>query len=246
MANLKTTKASPLAAALEALSSFDWGQDAKVLRPIDDAVVQARSDADKKKLSADLAAVLATDAARAAKDYVCRKLSLIGSVDVVPSLVALLDNEELSSSARYALERMSCPESAAALRGALSRTSGRLKAGVVNSLGRRRDAASSGALIGLLGDADADPSVVGAAAAALGSIGTSEAAGALRAFLARPPAVWPGQGVVAADACLECAARLVAAGKIEAATAIYKALGDEGRPGYVRHAAESAMKAARG
>jgi HEAT repeat protein len=241
MANLKTTDANLLPEPIKALASFDWGQDAKLLKPIDEAVVEARSDADRKELAASLAAVLATDASRAAKDYVCRKLSLIGSASVVPSLAALLGDEDLSSSARYALERMTCPEASAAMRAALPKTSGQMKAGVANSLGKQRDAASAGALIGLLTDADA--AIVGAAAAALGAIGTVEAASALRGFHAKSPA---NLRVVATDACLECASQLAAAGKKADAMKLYGALGNESQPKYVRDAAQSAMKAAGG
>ena len=59
---------------------YDWGQDRNVLKPIDDAVVASHEDAAARKdLEKRLADALKADAPRAAKDYVCRKLSLIGS-----------------------------------------------------------------------------------------------------------------------------------------------------------------------
>lgn len=81
-----------------------------------------------------LAAVLPSGASRAAKDYVGRKLAVIGTAESVPALAALLPDAHLSHMARYALERIPAPEAAKALRDALAKTSGALKAGVAGSL----------------------------------------------------------------------------------------------------------------
>lgn len=167
--------------AFDALKTFDWGQDLGVIKPIDDAMASTHGNAAAQgALAARLAAALETATTRRGKDLVCRRLSLIGSAASVPALAGLLENAELSYMARYALERMSCPESVAAIRKALPKVSGRLKAGMINSLGVRRDAASTSALAALLGDSD--PEVAAAAAGALGDIGTPEAARALKAF----------------------------------------------------------------
>ena len=88
---------------------------------------------------------------RAAKDFACRTLTVIGTAASVPALAALLADAELSHMARYALERIPAPEAAAALRDALPKLSGKLKIGVIGSLGVRRDEASVPALAALLG-----------------------------------------------------------------------------------------------
>ena len=164
--------------AFEALKTYDWGKDYSVLKPIDDAVVATHGDAAaRKNLETRLAAVLKTNVSRDAKDYVCRKLMVIGSAESVPTLAGLLPNKGLSHMARYALERIPAPEAAQALRDALPRLRGALKVGVIGSLGVRRDAASVPALVALLGDAD--KAVARAAAYALGDIGSLEAAKAL-------------------------------------------------------------------
>ena len=207
--------------AFHTLQTYDWGTDRGPLRPIDEAVVASQGKAaQQKKLAARLAAVLGTDAKDAAKDYVCRKLSLIGSADCVAAVSPLLSNEKLSHMARYALERITAPEAAKAMRDALPKVSGELKQGVINSLGARRDAKSSAALAALL--ADKDLGVVGAAAAALGNIGTPEAAKALGAFQAKAPKKLK---IAAADAYLTCAERLLAEGNKTGAMMIYKTLG---------------------
>ena len=206
--------------AFDALKTYDWGADRNILKPIDDAIVKSHGDAAaQKKLAGGLADVLGTDAKRCAKDYCCRKLSLIGTADNVPAIAPLLTNEELSHMARYALERMPCPEAVKAMRDALPKVKGLLKVGVINSLGVRRDTESTGAMIKLLGDSDKQ--IAGAAAAALGSIGTPEAAKALGDFQGKAPKELK---LVAADAYLACAEQLLADGKKADAKTIYTAL----------------------
>ena len=136
--------------AFEALKTYDWGTDRKALNPIDEAVVATQDDAAaRKELETRLAAVLKTDVSRDAKDFVCRKLMVIGTAASVPALAALLPEKEHSHMARYALERIPAAEAAQALRDALPKLSGELKVGVIGSLGVRGDAASVPASGGL-------------------------------------------------------------------------------------------------
>ena len=96
-----------------------------MLGPIEDAVPATHGDAAaRKELETRLAAVLPTEASRAAKDYVGRKLAIIGTAESVPALATLLPDKDLSHMARYALERIPAPEAAKALRDALAKTSG--------------------------------------------------------------------------------------------------------------------------
>jgi len=228
--------------AFEALKTYDWGDDRSVLEAIDKAVPASHDDADaRKELETRLAAVLKTDAPQAAKDFVCRKLSLIGSAQSVPALAALLVDEKLSHMARYALERMPCPEAVTAIRDAVPKVRGRRKIGVINSLGVRRDAGSVAMLTGLLGDSD--QAIAAAAAAALGSIGNPEAAKALADFQAKAP---DALGLAAADAQLVCAEHLLADGKKVDAMMIYKSLAKPELPKHVRLAAMRGLLAVTG
>ena len=142
----------------------------------------------------------------------------------MPALAALLGDKDLAHAARDALEAMPCPEAVQAIREALPKLAGLQKVGAIQSLGTRRDVPSVAALAGLL--ADGDRQIAAAAAAALGEIGTLEAADALRK--AAP---------AAADALLACAERLAADGKKAEAKAIYAALDVPEQPKHVRLAA---------
>src|SRR4029077_12599259 len=98
----------------------------------------------------------------------------------------LLADESLASWARIALEAIPGPAADTALRDALAQFHGKLLVGVINSIGVRRDANATGRLIAKL--KDSDPDVVSAAAVALGRIGGSKAAKALKGSLATSPA----------------------------------------------------------
>ena len=227
--------------AFRVLSMYDWGQDLKVVEPLERAILTSKGDAAvRKEIETRLLAVLGSNAPRGAKDYVCRKLCLIGTAASVPALAALLPDKDLSHMARYALERMPYPEAGKALRDALPKASGRTQVGIINSLGVREDTEAVGALIGLL--KSEDPEIVAAAAFALGRAGTPEAARAVADFAARPP---KGLESVAVDASLSVAQRLLRRGSKDEAAKIYEALDAEGQPPYVRLAAFQGLVAVR-
>jgi HEAT repeat protein len=218
--------------AFEALKTFDWGTDLAALAPIDEAVTAAHGKADlRADLEHRLLAALKNEISRDARDYLCRKLANVGTAAAVPVLAALLESEQSSHMARFALERIPAPEAAQALRQALGRVNGNLKIGVISSLGGRRDVAAVGALAGLLRENDA--AIARAAAMALGAIGSVEAATALTAFLA----TGAGDKRPTVDALLACGEALLAGNRKAEALSIYKSLAGEKQPRLVRLAA---------
>jgi HEAT repeat protein len=155
-----------------------------------------------------LVAVLKSDAPQFEKNQACKRLGYLGSDRCVPTLAGLLADEKLSHSARIALQSIPGEASEKALRDALDHAKGRQLAGVINSVGIRRDAAAVKKLTRLLERPNDD--VACAAATALGNIATSEAADAIA------QAVRSAKGVRLAalqDANLRCAERLIAGGK---------------------------------
>ncbi|MCE9631027.1 MAG: hypothetical protein K8S94_10000 [Planctomycetia bacterium] len=206
-----------LDAPFAALKSFDWGGDAAPFQTIDAAVIAAHADtALRSDLETRFAAILGPGTSRAAKEYVCRKLSLIGTAASVPALAALLADKDNSHMARFALERISGPEPVDALRKALGDVGGDLKAGMISSLASRRDAASVPLFAALLAG---DPAVAIAAARGLGRIASPAAAAALAAAKATGPVA---DAVI--DARLACADAFLAAGDRTAAKAIFEAI----------------------
>lgn len=125
----------------------------------------------------ELISILKSNAGVVEKCDACQQLRISGTVGSVEPLTALLGDERIGHAARYALEAMPYPEAGAALRGAVNKSSGRVKAGLIDSLGWRRDTAAIPLVAKALSDSDAF--VATAAAKALGRIGGTESEAAL-------------------------------------------------------------------
>lgn len=164
-----------------------------------------RSYSPDARTEQQLISVLKSDAPLQQKDEACAQLKRVGTVRCVPALAALLADEQLSQSARYVLEPMSCPEASRALIKALAQTSGPTQVGIIDSLGVREEAKAVSPLAKLL--AARAPAVAAAAATALGRISTSSALAALQKALPTSPG--PAHRAMV-DATLRCANRLVA------------------------------------
>jgi HEAT repeat protein len=224
--------------AFAALTKLDWGTDLASLAPIEDAVVAAHGKPDDaRQLEGRLIAALNGALSRDAGDYICRKLAIVGSAAAVPALSARLGHKDSSHMARYALERITAPEAASALRQALPELKGSLKIGVIGSLGNRQDPAAVPALGELLKEGDA--ATARAAALALGAIGTVEAAQVLQAAVKNSG----GTAAAAIDGLLQCAESLLADGKLPEAGSIYQSLNDPRQPRLIRLAATRGLLA---
>jgi len=195
----------------------------------------------KPETAPALIQVLTSDADTFAKARACQQLAIVGSPGAVPALAALLADEKLGNHARAALETMPDPAADAALREALGRLQGKLRVGVVNSIGVRRDPKAVGDLVKLAGDRASGAQ--SEALLALGRIGTDEAMVALRKALADGPAeLRPA----AAEGCVLAAERMTAPERREAAMALYDAVRGADVPGPLREAATLGAIRARG
>ena len=150
------------------------------------------------------------------KNNACRELRTVGTEKSIPALAALLTDKELSHPARLALEPMPYPAAGAALRKAVGKTSGSVRAGLIDSLGERREAASVAVIAPSLADSDKD--VAAAAAWALGKIGTTDAAKSLQA--AREKATGERRAIIGQGLVL-CARNLARAGDKKEAEGIF-------------------------
>jgi HEAT repeat protein len=149
----------------------------------------------------------------------CRQLAIIGGKDSIAPLAALLGDEKLSHNARYALERNPDPAVDEALRSAMDKVKGQPLVGVITSVGVRRDTKAVPAMAKLLNESDA--MVARAAARAMGSIGTSEAADALQKAL---PNASADRKLDVCEGLFRCAERFTAEEQKDKAIAIYDQL----------------------
>lgn len=234
--------AAELDAAFAALRSYAQGSSRGALTPIDDAVMASLDDQRaRNELELRLVTALKDGGSAVAREFICSKLTLIGSSSCVPALIDQLAHAEFATAALNALEAIPGNQATEALRSSLAKTEGLQKIGVINSLGAKRDADSVKALSRLLQNKDAG--IAGAAAAALGAIATTSAAKALKGFLAKAPASLQLQ---VADAILTCAERLLAAGKRTDARTLHELLATTKQPKHVQQAAARGLELASG
>ncbi len=124
-----------------------------------------------------LIATLQSGAPLREKWAAAHELAGIATADAVPKLAALLADEQCGDLARCVLEPLPSPSVDEALRNALATAKGRPLAGVIASLGVRRDAKAVPLLVKHLDDGD--KAIVSTTLAALGRIGTVSAAKAI-------------------------------------------------------------------
>ena len=218
-------------AAFKAIVNFKSGQDPKTTNDIEQLVIAAESRTDagaaaaRDELASRMAATLASNATPEAKRFLCRQIVTIASEKQVPVLASLLlaqsgtPEAEVADAARGVLEVLPGPAADAALVAALDKTSGSVKAGIIESLGSRRSAQALGAVIPLLDNSD--PVVAGAAAGALGKICGADAESKMAEVAST------AQGSLrmdVTDAYLKCTDRRLGAGELVPATAMYSRL----------------------
>jgi HEAT repeat protein len=227
--------------ALKAVAQFEYGKDPTPLTQVEQIVVDAAKTSELRgRVEERLDRMLSEPATRDAKEFVCRQLFTLGTTRSIPQLAALLTDPGLSHMARYALERNEDPAASAALRSALSRTSGNLQAGILNSLGNRRFEPAVPDIAKLL--TSSEPSVAQAAAVALGKISDPQAINALETARVKAPSSIRSH---IDEALLIGADRLVESGQNTAAARIYRDFYAPTHPLHLRIAGLRGLVAAR-
>jgi len=195
----------------------------------DSSLAQSNSKEIMAKPAAELVELVRDPNASAfEKAKACQRLAVIGTKDAIPALAALLPDEKLNLYARFALEAIPDPAVDETLREAAAKLTGRQLVGVINSIGKRKDAKALELLKGLAGNADKP--AASAAAHAIGRIGTVEAAAVLTDAIAKESPVKRCLG----DGALACAEELAAAGKKAEALALYEAVAKAAVPKYMQ------------
>ncbi|MHC4192791.1 MAG: HEAT repeat domain-containing protein [Planctomycetota bacterium] len=202
------------------VARYDYGQSREPLSDLTDIIRNAYdSPSELKSIEKRLLEVFDSKATSAAKQFICRQLSIIGTEKSVPGLAAMLTDPETSDMARYALERIPGSAVDQALRDTLDNTSGKVKIGIINSLGQRADEKSIRKLGRLFTDDDKQIAV--AAMSAVGRIGGGRAILALERAKSKVAedlySVW-------ADAYLMCADKALAQRNIRRALQVYRRL----------------------
>ena len=229
-------------ALLAQVAVYEHGQSRAALVDLAELVSSSLSSpAQVRELEQRFIKLLQSNATLAGKDFICRQLSVMGTEASVGPLEGMLLGPATSEMARYALERIPGAAVNEALRNALPKASGKVKIGIINTLGRRRDPKAVAGLGGLI--YDSDPAVAGAAVAAVGQIGGQAAAKALTEARGKTSGALRRQVL---EAALECAGQLVARGDRKGALPIYRELYAASEPEMVRVAALTGLAATAG
>lgn len=218
---------------LAKVAVYAIGDNEKPLAEMHRLVAQgSAAPAAVKQMEQSFIKALEGQSSLAGKEQICRHLMLIGSVASVPALTKMLDSTETADMARYALERIPGAAVDQALRDVFPKATGKVKVGILNTLGRRRDVGSVATLRGLL--QDSDPTVTAAAAAAMGLIADPAAAAALASARLKTSGALR---IEVDEAYLQCAEQMVQKGDKKGAFAAFKELSAAPEPQTIRIAA---------
>jgi len=160
--------------SFRAVAQFEYGKDAARLNFLEQLALESASQpALRADLEKRMVAGLNAPGTRDGKEFICRQLAIIGTSNAVPALESLLTDPGLSHMARFALVRIPDVSASTALKRTLQKTSGALKAGLLNSLAARKDSGSLNEILTII--EDTDEVVATAALAAVGELGGADA-----------------------------------------------------------------------
>jgi hypothetical protein len=232
--------AAALTAAVQAVSDYDFDRPRTKLVELERLInATYRNRTARTEIEKAMAESLGSQATVAAKQFVCKKLWMMGSDLSVPALAALLQGPDpvLAEAACYALRSHESAVAAAAIRKALDRARGVARVAIINLLGVKQDVACTSQLIALAGDADAMAS--DAAIAALGKIASHESVAALTKMHRASDRT---RRLKCSHALLQAGQQLAKRGDSTAAKAIWNQLNSDTEPAQIRRGASLALK----
>ncbi len=171
---------------LTLLKSFEFGRNRRAWNSMD---IQVRAERNRERRAAEqqlIEVLLGRDSTTDAKILACRGLRYVGTNPGVEVLLSLVKDERLSAEACAALQEKDFKEINPALRTALPLAPNDLKAGLMNTLARRRDREAA-PVIGKIARSISDRPVLIAALDALGQIGGVEGLTALQQLASKNP-----------------------------------------------------------
>ncbi len=227
---------------LEKVLTYDYGKNEEVLAHLRDYMRAHRNSAEsKKKNENQLVDFLTSGATLAAKQAACRHLREIGSAASVPVLEKMLLQEQTSDMARYALEKISDDEAENALVGGFSNSDGKIRLGIITSLGDRGAQSSVSHLAEVISGSDEGVAI--ASAKSLGKIASQEAISVLSKALIQSSGSLKNQ---IASSLLHCAEIQSANKKTGIVAEIYQRLIQTDLPLPIRQAAKRGQFASSG
>lgn len=235
-----TLSADEIAAAIQAVSDYDFDRPRTKLVEVERLINSTHgSRAARLQIEKLMAALLTSKATVAAKQFICKKLWIIGTDLSLPALASLLEGSDpvLSEAACYALRSQDSAAALAVLRKSLTRCRGVARVAILNLLGDKKDATSAAQIITLA--SDPDPLLSDAAICALGKIASGESVAALDRMHRGPD---PIRRLNSAHALLQAGQQLAQKGNPAAARAIWSQLVKDTEVPQIRRGASLALK----
>jgi len=214
-------------------AKYESGESAEPLRQLERLLCESVGAPERHaELESALLRLLAPDAAFEAKRFACLQLAVHGSEAALPALGGLFKQDETVGIACFALGGLRSAKAGDLLRAALPDARGTARLQIVEALGHRAEAASVKPLADLARDADG-----ALARAAIRALGAVDAATAREAVAALRREAKPEVAGAVADASLNGAEQLVAAGDTAAAAALCTELLQPTGPRHIRRGA---------
>lgn len=212
--------------AVQAAKILKFGESSKSHRDIDNYINQTHENQTLRiYLEQQIAKVLGDESTTvAASKFFCRKLGVIGTEESLPYLSYLLQQEDKTEYACFALKNNPSPKVDKILIKSLESLEGYAKVPVINVLGERRANESVDTLIQLTQRNSAE--VNRAAVYAIGNIATTQCA----EFLSALSATNSNISFELSDAYLQCAIQFITDGRIEDAVSIFNELDNDNHP----------------
>ncbi|MFI4912258.1 MAG: ThuA domain-containing protein [Sedimentisphaeraceae bacterium JB056] len=176
-----STEKSGIGLLVDVLKDYDWNKGREPLIPLNayiDGKVAAHDTEDIEEIFVQL--LSENELTFAARDYICRKLSVFGSDISVPALLNMLEDDEAADIALYALRQNDTEIVNQKLVEILPKLD-YAQMGVINMLGKRKYAGAAEAVSGIM-NGSSDSSLIYASVNSLGEIGTEEALEKLVSF----------------------------------------------------------------
>ncbi|MBN2131060.1 MAG: HEAT repeat domain-containing protein, partial [Sedimentisphaerales bacterium] len=233
-----------LAESIDKLESYTYGNTNGVdLRWVETQIGMASVDASvrsrvEQKLIESLAAAATTNDAR---QFYCRQLRTVGTARCVPQLESMLTDPDVSHMARYALGRIDSASAAEALHRAMNLTSGKLKAGLINTLAQIDYARALSDYLKAMADPDADVAV-----AAIRAVGRFPCNSTIAALQNARASSAPDVQVEIDAALLRSAETFLDKGDTKRATALYETFYTGDYPEHLRTAGLRGLARAKG
>jgi len=223
-------------------ASYDYGKDEEVLSRLRDYVrARMNSPESRRDCEKSLVDFLETGATLASKREVCQHLREIGSAVSVPVLEKMLMTPETSDMARYALEKIPGDEAEKALVEALSEAGGKVRLGIIDSVGNRKARSAVPELAKIMSGSDEQEAL--ASALSLGKIASPGAASALSEAMERTAGRLKER---IASSLLRCSEMRLAENETETAAGIFQSLIQAELPLHIRRAAMGGLIASSG